>query len=93
MDYLVNGIVVEKSEASVGRRNKTLNAYMDLIMLSNEVRQSSGITQTQIAKVLGVNQDKISNYESGKVSPRLDLYLRYLDALGYTLKIVPKEGE
>ena len=56
-----------------------------------ELRKEKGISQAEMAKLIGVNQDKISNYESGKISPRVDVYMKYLDALGYTIQITPKK--
>lgn len=91
MEYFIdNNAVVETAtyKDSTSNRHK---AYYDLLVAAKDMRLKSGISQSQIAKMLGMNQDKISNYELGKISPRLDVYLRYLDLLGYTLKIVPKE--
>lgn len=92
MEYFIdNNAVVETAtyKDSTSNRHK---AYYDLLVAAKDMRLKSGISQSQIAKMLGMNQDKISNYESGKISPRLDVYLRYLEALGYTLKIIPKGG-
>ncbi|MBR5386927.1 MAG: helix-turn-helix transcriptional regulator [Clostridiales bacterium] len=46
-----------------------------------------------MAEMLKIGQDKISNYEKGKISPRLDVYLKYLDYLGYSLQIVKKDDK
>lgn len=91
MDYITDNSVVVETEANMDSSAVRHESYYMLLGESKEIRQKSGISQTKIAQDLGITQDKISNYESGKISPRLDVYLRYLDLLGYTLKIVPKE--
>ncbi len=90
MDIKTDRIVNDKSSERI---NKYVNSlYPELVAQSKKARIDEGISQKEIAKTLGINQDKISNYESGKVSPRLDLFVRYLDVMGYTIKIV-KKGE
>ena len=90
MDIKTEKIV---NDTSSDRLNKYLNRiYPELVAEGKETRIKEGITQIEIAQKLGINQDKISNYESGKVSPRLDLFVRYLDAMGYTIKIVKKRA-
>lgn len=91
MEYIMGENVVLETEANKDSSTVRHESYYMLLGESKEMRQKSGISQTKIAQDLGITQDKISNYESGKISPRLDVYLRYLDLLGYTLKIVPKE--
>lgn len=90
MNIKTDRIVNDKSSERI---NKYVNSlYPELVAQSKKARIDEGISQKEIAQTLGINQDKISNYESGKVSPRLDLFVRYLDAMGYTIKIV-KKGE
>lgn len=90
MDIKTDRIVNDKSSERI---NKYVNSlYPELVAQSKKARIDEGISQKEIAQSLGINQDKISNYESGKVSPRLDLFVRYLDVMGYTIKIV-KKGE
>ena len=90
MDIRTDRIVNDKSSERI---NKYVNSlYPELVAQSKKARIDEGISQKEIAQTLGINQDKITNYESGKVSPRLDLFVRYLDVLGYTIKIV-KKGE
>ena len=91
MDYIIDDIAVVTTEKK-SNNLETLVAYNDLVGILKVARIEKGISQSKLAHDLGITQDKISNYESGKVSPRLDLFVRYLDALGYTIKIV-KKGE
>ena len=63
------------------------------VCLLQRVVQFVNVTQTEMAEMLKIGQDKISNYEKGKISPRLDVYLKYLDYLGYSLQIVKKDDK
>lgn len=90
MNIKTDRIVNDKSSERINRYVNSI--YPELVAQSKKARINEGISQKEIAQTLGINQDKISNYESGKVSPRLDLFVRYLDAIGYTIKIV-KKGE
>lgn len=91
LDYVVGeGLVESHSSRSTEGR---LNAYYELLLQSKDLRVASKITQIDMAEKLKVGQDKISNYEKGKISPRLDVYLKYLDCLGYTLQIVKKDDK
>jgi transcriptional regulator with XRE-family HTH domain len=66
--------------------------YSDLIYKTKTLRKDNLVTQNEMSERLGIAQCKISAYENGKISPKLDLYLQYLDELGYTIDIKPKEG-
>lgn len=90
LDYLVGKGLVESHSFTNG--DEHLYAYYDLLAHSKELRLASNITQMDMADKLKIGQDKISNYEKGKIPPRLDVYLKYLDLLGYTLKIVKKDS-
>lgn len=47
-----------------------------------QIRKVRGLTQAQLAERLGVAQRDISNYESGKIKPRIDTAQKIADALG-----------
>lgn len=46
-----------------------------------EERQKAGLTQTELAKLSGVAQGKISEYESGSSLPRVDSALKIAKVL------------
>ena len=56
-----------------------------------EARESKGLTQKQLADLVGMKQPAIARLESLKVVPRVDTLIKILSPLGYTIKIVPKE--
>jgi len=59
-----------------------------------EVRKSQGLTQQDLADIVGLHRPNICRIESNgkvKIIPKLDTLLKVLDGLGHTLKIVPIE--
>ena len=52
-----------------------------------------GLTQEQLAEMVGTKQPSIARLESGKTAPRLDFLRRVVEALGgkLTVLIEPKE--
>ena len=90
-DYVVGNGLVESY--SSGSNVEHLSAYYELLSQSKDLRVENNVTQTEMADMLKIGQDKISNYEKGKISPRLDVYLKYLDYLGYSLQIVKKDDK
>ena len=90
-NYVVGNGLVESY--SSGSNVEHLSAYYELLSQSKDLRVENNVTQTEMADMLKIGQDKISNYEKGKISPRLDVYLKYLDYLGYSLQIVKKDDK
>ncbi len=50
-----------------------------------QVRESRGLSQTQLAEVSGVNQPNLSAYENDHRTPSLDTFNRILVSCGYEL--------
>jgi DNA-binding transcriptional regulator YiaG len=50
-------------------------------------REKLGLTQADLAKILGTNQANIANYETGRVWPPGDLLLRVVQMLDPEAKI------
>ena len=57
-----------------------------------EMRKAAGLTQVQVAEMLGVSQARISKIEHGKLSG-IDIVRSYVGALGGTLDIVATLGD
>jgi DNA-binding XRE family transcriptional regulator len=57
-----------------------------------EMRKSAGLTQAQVADVLGVSQARVSKIEHGEVSG-IDVMRAYVAALGGSLDIVATLGD
>ena len=57
-----------------------------------EIRKAAGLTQTQVAEVLGVSQARVSKIEHGEISG-IDVVRAYISALGGTVDIVATLGD
>lgn len=57
-----------------------------------EIRQAAGITQAELAEILGVSQARISKIEHGEVSG-IDVVRDYITALGGHLDLVATLGD
>lgn len=59
-----------------------------------ELREAQGMTQTDVAEILGVSQRRVSEIERGECDRiRVDTLRRYVQALGGTLRIEARVGE
>lgn len=56
-----------------------------------EMRKSAGLTQAEVARVLGVSQARVSQIEHGQVDS-LDTLRAYAEALGGEVSIVVSRG-
>jgi len=57
-----------------------------------EMRKTAGLSQAQVAEVLGVTQARISKIEHGEISG-IDVIRAYVAALGGTLDVVATLGD
>ena len=59
-----------------------------------ELREAQGLTQTQLAGLLHVSQNRVSALERGEVEhTQVDTLRRYIDALGGQLRIEVDLGD
>jgi predicted XRE-type DNA-binding protein len=69
-------------------------AYVDMkLALSQALRQrreGQGLTQTELAKVLGSSQSRVAKMEAGEASVSVDLLVRGLLAAGATSKEIAR---
>ncbi len=61
----------------------------EIIKASIEARKDKKITQAEISKKSGLTQSVVARVESGTHSPTMQTMVKYLHAIGYTLKVVP----
>ena len=61
--------------------------------LAQEARRRAGLSQTALARRLGINQSTIARYESGDVEPDLGTLTRLCAACGFSLhtELVPAD--
>lgn len=56
-----------------------------------EARKENNISQTQLKELTGLTQQTISRIETNSdISPSLKILLKYVNAIGYELKLVKK---
>ncbi|WP_049564288.1 helix-turn-helix domain-containing protein [Nonomuraea sp. SBT364] len=78
----------EEAVAEARRRNQ---AYIDGYRLA-ERRKSLGLSQTEVADLMGVTKSRISQIERGEVST-VEVIARYVQALGGQLQISAVFGD
>ena len=61
----------------------------EIIQATIEARKKEKMTQTEISKKSGLTQSVVARVESGTHSPTMQTMIKYLHAIGYTLKVVP----
>jgi len=55
-------------------------------------RKQSGLTQKEVSMITGLDQRAISRAEvDSEVSPNIKTIIKYIDALGFQLDIIPKQ--
>ena len=61
----------------------------ELLMMLMQIRQEQNLSQSELAKLSGLQQPAIARIEKGGHSPQIDSVLKLLIPMGYTLNIVP----
>lgn len=51
-----------------------------------ELREARGLSQSQLAQLVGVDQSDLSHIEAGRHDPRLDTALKLARALGVSVE-------
>lgn len=66
-----------------------INFETKLLKATIEARKKAHMTQEELSQKTGIKQSAIARLESGKQSPNVDTLFKILEAVGYTLEIVP----
>lgn len=80
---------VEKGLNITPVQEEEIQIEMEIIQATIEARKKRQITQEEISKKSGLTQSVVARVESGTHSPTMQTMVRYLHAIGYTLKVVP----
>ena len=80
---------VRRSADAVHQREVFAGAYKFAVSLI-ALRESSGLTQEQLAAQTGIGQGDISRIEGGSANPTEKTLIRIADALGAELKLVDR---
>lgn len=68
--------------------HKDTQAYIDACNL-REARKANNMTQIELAKAMGVSQNRVSRMENGDIEAMsIETVLRYLEALGGHMTLV-----
>jgi DNA-binding XRE family transcriptional regulator len=73
------------------RRHRALMARVDAHQLG-EIRRERGLTQADVAEIMGVSKGRVSQIERGEVFT-VDVVARYVAVLGGTLKLTADFGD
>lgn len=66
-------------------RKEAYNYYMG--QLIHDVRKEEKVTQSELAKRIGVNKSYISRIEKGMIEPGVGTFYRIINALGLKIEI------
>lgn len=79
-----------ESAPSLAQERETYAFVQSIVDGLKAMRERRGLTQTALAKELGVTQGRVSQIESGLLdhAPNLEMIQRYAAACGYQLKLV-----
>ncbi len=87
-------ISIEQLADSLGVSLSEVREKQKLIALIIKERQELGLTQSALAKKVGVTQGRIAQIESGVGTSKItfDVLLGVLTALGFEFRILPKRA-
>lgn len=90
---------VEETFEKLRNKNETYRLIFDSFEITNammkklvELRKEAGLSQRDLAKLTNIKQPQIARYETCEESPRLDNFIRIVDALKYRL-VFEKKNE
>ena len=63
---------------------------LEIVSTFMKYRKENNLTQKELAKKLGTNQQAISRLENLLINPSLDFLIKSFDKIGYELKVVKK---
>lgn len=75
------------TDTETGNAYKALGPEFVVIEKLIEQRLMKGVTQGQLAEMIGTKQTAISRFESGKYNPTVGFLFKVADALGAQLKV------
>ena len=84
-DYLDKRGIAEEEMDEARRQTR---AYVEAFNL-REARKASNLTQVELARAMGVSQNRVSRMENGDIdSMSLDVLRRYVEALGGSITLL-----
>jgi DNA-binding XRE family transcriptional regulator len=81
------------NRANIERIRKQMEVEAVLYRL-RQLREDAGLTQTALAELIGVGQNRVSQMEHGKLGvARVDTLRRYVEATGGELELCVKRAD
>lgn len=80
---------VRKNLSITPEQEEEIRIESEIIKATVEARKNKKVTQAEISKKSGLTQSVVARVESGIHSPTMQTMVKYLHAIGYTLKVVP----
>ena len=85
----VKAVNVEKAEPKISKSAKAdMEMEAALVARLVKAREKNGMTQEQLATLVGMKQSAVARLESLGARPRIDTMIKLLKPLGYTLAVV-----
>lgn len=63
---------------------------LDIVRQLKEVRKAEGMTQEELAEIVGTKKSNISRLESGRYNPSLDFLVKVAGGLGKKIQVSVK---
>lgn len=85
---------IEDLALSLGLNSVEVREKQQLMEKIQTIRKKQGLSQSALAKEVGVSQSRIAQIESGVGTSKVtfDILLNILNILGYDYKIVPQKA-
>ena len=82
----------EKELNITPEQEEEIRIEMEIMQATIEARKKEKMTQKEISEKSGLTQSVVARVESGTHSPTMQTMVKYLHAIGYTLKVVPSNN-
>lgn len=82
---------LEKNNNKLKKWRNWYNKEKKIINQLSSLRNKKGISQQELANYTGLKQPAIARLENRINSPQLSTLIKYVDALGYEIKIEKKD--
>lgn len=87
-------LILQAKTAGEARYRASYGSYLDLRADLTEHREAVGLTQAQVASVLGISQPAISNFEGSNSSATMvSTLISYAAAIGLEIEFTIKKAD
>lgn len=71
-------------------KTEYISVRQDIASQLKAVRKAEGMTQEQLASLIGTKKSNISRFESGRYNPSLDFLMKVAEGLGKSILVQVK---